>query len=86
MKNQNINTQQDYKYGNTTEIESVRSTERFERRNPLKFISQMKKEPQWMLDWRLKALNRLKKFKRTKLAKTKISKNKLPGSILLFCT
>ena len=25
----------------------------------IKFISKIKKEPQWMLDWRLKAFNRL---------------------------
>ena len=26
----------------------------------IKFISNIKKEPKWMLDWRLKAFNRLK--------------------------
>ena len=31
----------------------------------IKFISNIKKEPKWMLDWRLKAFERLKTIKRT---------------------
>ena len=52
MKNQNINTLEDYKYGFTTDIESVRAPKGLSE-NSIKFISKMKKEPQWMLDWRL---------------------------------
>ena len=31
----------------------------------LNLFLNIKKEPKWMLDWRLKAFNRLKSFKRT---------------------
>ena len=36
----------------------------------IRFISEIKNEPKWMLDWRLKAFNRLKALKEPKLAKT----------------
>ena len=54
MKNQNINTNLEYKYGFTTKIESIRAPKGLNE-NSIKFISKIKKEPKWMLDWRLKA-------------------------------
>ena len=54
MKNQSINTNQEYKYGFTTDIENIRAPKGLNE-NSIKFISKMKKEPQCMLDWRLKA-------------------------------
>ena len=73
MKNQNINTLEDYKYGFTTDIESVRAPKGLSE-NSIKFISKMKKEPQWMLDWRLKAFNRLKNLKEPNWQKPKYPK------------
>ena len=62
MKNQNINTNQEYKYGFTTDIENIRAPKGLNE-DTIKFISKMKKEPKWMLDWRLKAYQRLKNLK-----------------------
>ena len=39
-----------------------------------KFISKIKKEPKWMLDWRLKAFNRLKALKEPNWQKPKYPK------------
>ena len=61
MKNQNINTNKEYKYGFTTDIENIRSPKGLNE-SSIKFISKMKNEPKWMLDWRLKAFDRLKKL------------------------
>ena len=80
MKTEDFKNAKEYKYGFTTDIESIRAPKGLNE-DTIKFISKIKKEPKWMLDWRLKAYN-----KRAKLAKTKISKNKLSRFILLFCT
>ena len=75
MKNQNINTEQDYKYGFTTDIENIRSPKGLTK-NTIEFISKIKNEPDWMLKWRMRAfeiLQKIKIFKGTKLAKTKVS-------------
>ena len=50
---------QNYKYGFETLIESVRS-EKGLNEDTIKFISAKKKEPQWMLDWRLKSFAKWK--------------------------
>ena len=73
MKNQSINTNQDYKYGFTTEIENIRAPKGLNE-NSIKFISKMKKEPKWMLDWRLKAYQRLIKLKEPNWQKPKYPK------------
>ena len=73
MKNQNINTNQEYKYGFTTDVESIRAPKGLSE-NSIKFISKMKKEPKWMLDWRLKAFNRLKNLKEPNWQKPKYPK------------
>ena len=73
MKNQNINTEQDYKYGFTTDIENIRAPKGLSE-DTIKFISKIKKEPKWMLDWRLKAFNRLKNLKEPNWQKHKYPK------------
>ena len=73
MKNQNINTNQEYKYGFTTDIENIRAPKGLNE-NSIKFISKMKKEPKWMLDWRLKAFSRLKNLKEPNWQKPKYPK------------
>ena len=56
MKTQkDIDTNQEYKYGFTTDIESIKSPKGLNE-STIKFISNIKKEPKWMLEWRLKAL------------------------------
>ena len=50
---------QNYKYGFETLIESERS-EKGLNEDTIKFISAKKKEPQWMLDWRLKSFTKWK--------------------------
>ena len=42
MKNQNINTEQDYKYGFTTDIENIRAPKGLSE-DSIKFISKIKK-------------------------------------------
>ncbi|SVC06245.1 uncharacterized protein METZ01_LOCUS259099, partial [marine metagenome] len=65
------NFQQDsYKYGFVTEIESERIPKGLNE-EIVKIISQKKNEPQWMLDWRLKAFHRLKSMKKPDWAKVK---------------
>ena len=73
MKNQNINTDQDYKYGFTTDIESIKAPKGLSEKS-IKFISKMKKEPEWMLKWRLKAFERLKNLKEPDWQKPKYPK------------
>ena len=53
---------QEYKYGFTTNIENIRAPKGLSEET-IKFISKIKKEPKWMLEWRLKALKRLKVLK-----------------------
>ena len=62
MKNNNINTFEDYKYGFTTDIENIRAPKGLNE-DVIKFISNIKKEPKWMLDFRLKAFERFKLLK-----------------------
>ena len=73
MKNNNIYSDKDYKYGFTTDIENIRAPKGLNE-NSIKFISKMKKEPQWMLDWRLKAFNRLKSLNEPNWQKPKYPK------------
>ena len=51
--------EQNYKYGFETIIESVRSKKGLDQ-DTIRFISAKKKEPQWMLDWRLKSFEKWK--------------------------
>jgi len=73
MKNKNINHNQDYKYGFTTDIESIKAPKCLSEKT-IRFISKIKKEPKWMLDWRLKAYKRLQSMKEPNWQKPKYPK------------
>ena len=73
MKNQDLNINKEYKYGFTTDIESIRAP-RGLNEDTIKFISEIKKEPKWMLDWRLKAFKRLQSLKEPNWQKPKYPK------------
>jgi len=73
MKNQELEKTKEYKYGFTTDIESIRSPKGLNE-EVIKFISKIKKEPKWMLEWRLKAFNRLKNIKEPNWQKPKYPK------------
>ena len=53
-----IDNLKDYKYGFSTDIESTQAPKGLSE-EVIKFISNIKKEPKWMLDFRLKAFERL---------------------------
>ena len=63
----------DYKYGFTTEIENIKAPKGLNK-EVIKFISNIKKEPEWILQWRLKAFERLKHLKEPDWQKPKFSK------------
>ena len=73
MKKQNININQDYKYGFITDIENIRAPKGLSEQS-IKFISDIKKEPKWMLDWRLKAFERFKNLEEPNWQKPKYPK------------
>ena len=73
MKNQDINYNKDYKYGFTTDIENIKAPKGLTEET-IKFISKIKNEPKWMLEWRLKAFNRLKVSKEPNWQKPKYPK------------
>ena len=60
MSNSLIQNQidQEYAYGFHTDIESITAPKGLSKA-VIEFISKQKKEPQWLLDWRLKAYDRL---------------------------
>ena len=61
MKNSEINNNQEYKYGFTTDIEQT-TFEPGLNEEVITKLSKLKKEPQWLLDWRLKAYESWKKM------------------------
>ena len=62
QRNKDIEKLKDYKYGFSTDIENIRAPKGLNE-EVIKFISNIKKEPQWMLDIRLKTCERLKLLK-----------------------
>ena len=50
-----------YKYGFVTEIDNEKAKKGLNE-DTIKFISSKKNEPDWMLDWRLKAFSKWKKM------------------------
>ena len=62
--------QDSYKHGFITEIENEKIPKGLNE-EIVKIISQKKNEPQWMLDWRLKAFNRLEAMKKPDWANVK---------------
>ena len=61
MREKEIEKLKDYKYGFSTDIENFKAPKGLNE-EVIKFISK-KKEPKWLLDWRLKAFERLKILK-----------------------
>ena len=72
-REKDIEKLKDYKYGFTTDIENIKAPKGLNE-NVIKFISNIKKEPQWMLDFRLKAYERLKLLKEPNWQKPKYPK------------
>ena len=68
-----IDNLKDYKYGFSTDIENTRAPKGLNE-DVIKFISNIKKEPQWMLDFRLKAFERFKQLKEPDWQKPKFPK------------
>ena len=68
-----IDNLKDYKYGFSTDIENTRAPKGLNE-DVIKFISNIKKEPQWMLDFRLKAFERFKQLKEPNWQKPKYPK------------
>ena len=62
--------QDKYKYGFVTDIESDKIPKGLNE-DVIKLISKKKEEPQWMLDWRLKAYERLQHMEPPKWVKAK---------------
>jgi len=73
MREKEIEKIKEYKYGFSTNIENVRAPKGLNR-DVIKFISNIKKEPQWMLDWRLKSYERLQHLKEPDWQKPKFPK------------
>ena len=73
MREKELEKLKDYKYGFTTDIETIKAPKGLNE-EVIKFISNIKKEPDWMLDWRLKAFNRLKVLKEPNWQKPKYPK------------
>ena len=73
QRNKDVEKLKDYKYGFSTDIENIRAPKGLNE-EVIKFISNIKKEPQWMLDFRLKAFNRLKSLKEPNWQKPKYPK------------
>ena len=57
-----ITSQSDYKYGFVTDIKEDRIPNGLNK-NTIRKISHIKKEPNWLLNWRLKAYDRWLKMK-----------------------
>ena len=60
----------EYKYGFVTDIEADEAPKGLDE-DIVKFISKKKNEPQWMLDWRLKAYRHWLKMEEPKWANVK---------------
>ncbi len=73
MREKEINKLKDYKYGFTTDIENIRAPKGLNK-EVIKFISEAKNEPKWMLEWRMKAYKRLKNLKEPNWQKPKYPK------------
>ncbi len=72
-REKDIEKLKDYKYGFSTDIENIRAPKGLNE-NVIKFISDIKKEPNWMLDFRLKAYERLQHLKEPNWQKPKYPK------------
>ena len=73
MREKELEKLKDYKYGFTTDIESIKAPKGLNK-EVVQFISNIKKEPKWMLEWRMKAFNRLQNLKEPDWQKPKYPK------------
>ena len=73
MREKELEKLKEYKYGFSTDIESIKAPKGLSKK-VIKFISNIKKEPKWLLDWRLKAYERLKVLKEPNWQKPKYPK------------
>ena len=69
-----------YKYGFVTEIENEKIPKGFNE-DIIKLISSKKNEPEWMLEWRLAAYERLKSMEVPKWARANIADIDLESAI-----
>ena len=68
-----ITSNSDYKYGFSTNIEEQRIPPGLNEKT-IKLISEIKKEPKWLLEWRLKAYKKFLKLKEPKWSNLKYPK------------
>ena len=73
MKEKELEKIKEYKYGFSTDIENIKAPKGLNV-DVIKFISNIKKEPSWMLEWRLKAYERLQQLKEPNWQKPKFPK------------
>ena len=73
MREKELEKIKEYKYGFSTDIENIRAPKGLNK-EVIKFISNIKKEPPWMLGWRLKAYERLQQLKEPDWQKPKFPK------------
>ena len=57
MREKEIENLKKYKYGFKTDIENIKAPKGLNK-EIVKFISKLKEEPKWMLDWRLKSISK----------------------------
>ena len=68
-----IENLKDYKYGFSSDIENIRAPKGLSE-DVIKFISNIKQEPEWMSNFRLKAFERFKQLKEPNWQKPKYPK------------
>ena len=73
MRDKQVENLKDYKYGFSTDIENIKAPKGLNE-DVIKFISNIKREPEWLLKWRLKAYERLKVLKEPDWQKPKFPK------------
>ena len=73
MREKEIDKLKEYKYGFTTDIENIKSPKGLTKKT-IEFISKIKNEPDWMLEWRMKAFERLQKIEEPNWQKPKYPK------------
>ena len=72
-----------YKYGFETDIEFVKAPKGLNE-DIVRFISDKKDEPEWMLEWRLEAYRRWLTMTEPTWAQRALSQDRLPGPLLLL--
>ena len=73
MREKELEKLKEYKYGFSTDIENIKAPKGLNE-EVIKFISNIKNEPKWLLDWRHKAYERLKVLKEPDWQKPKYPK------------